>query len=111
MLHLDPSAHAGLVCLVVALREDPVLAEPPLVGVPALGDREVVGPRRQPRLGTRPQHAGFLGDRLGADTPGQPRQALAPFRQRPLLQVVVTITEQVEQEQRRGDLGGELVHA
>jgi hypothetical protein len=110
VLHLHPPALAGQVGLVVALGEHTILAEALLVVEPRLRNGRVAGPggdERDGSLGHRGEVAGGFGP---AQLARERAELSAAFRQLPAGELVGPTSEQVEDDERRRDLAGELAH-
>ena len=111
MLHLHPPTGARQVRLVVTLRHDPVLAEPGLVGEPALRDAEIVGPRCEQKIRAEVEVLQTLRRLRDMETLGERREPIAPLGERLRPELVSVLLQQVEQDQAGGDLRGEFADA
>jgi hypothetical protein len=111
VLHLHPTALPGQVRLVVSLGEHAVLPEAALVGEPRFGDGEVAGERRNEHRRCR-RHRGQVTRRSRpAELRSQPAETLTALGERATCEIVASIAQQVEDDERGGDLARELANA
>ena len=108
MLDLHPPTLTGQVGLVVHLGQDTVLPETISIIEPRAGCRHLAGPRSD-QHDRRGRHRAQVARReRPPQSSGRRGEPIAPIGQRKRRQLLAAFPEQIEEHQRRGELGGEL---
>ncbi len=111
VFHLDHDALALDVALRRSLGDDAVLPDAVDVFEPTACDVGIVRPRREDQRGSRMKPRRSIGSELAAEPVDQGLELRAPLVGGEWSEVVAVAFQEVERDERRGDLAGELVDA